>query len=77
MPDAIGATLALLYGIGLVWGAFHVTRLLSGLVRPARPPFFSHLRTTAVWSVGASSTLAGLAMVAYAMTMINGGLFTR
>ena len=77
MPDAIGATLALLYGVGLVWGAFHVTRLLSGLVRPARPPLFNYLRTTAVWSVGASSTIAGVAMIMYAMTMINGAPFAH
>ena len=77
MAAAIGATIALLYGSALIWGAFHVTRLLTGLVRPATPLFFSYLRATAVWSVGASSTLAGLAMVMYAMSMINGGPFTR
>lgn len=77
MSEAIAASVTFLYGSALIWGAFQITRLLVGLVRPARPPVFNYLRATAVWSVGASTTLVGLAMVVQAMMLISGGPLAR
>ncbi len=75
--SAVEVTIALIYGSALIWAAFHITRLLMGLVRPARTPVFTLVHATAVWSVGGASTLVGLALVVHAMTMLNSASLFR
>ena len=61
--EAIAAAGLLLYGSFLVWAGLGSLRLLTSLVRPARPPAFVCLHLTAVWTVTSVATLAGLALL--------------
>jgi hypothetical protein len=71
MLDAAGIVASLFYGGVLLWAAVSITRHLTRLVRPNRPPHFVALHMTAVWSVGTAATLAALTLIIYALTLID------
>jgi uncharacterized membrane protein len=71
MVDAAGVIASLFYGGVLLWAALSITRHLTRLVRPNRPPHFVALHMTAVWSVGTAATIAALTLMVYAVTLID------
>ncbi len=71
MVITLGVIVAFVYGSALIWVAFNMTRFLTQLVRPARPPAFVCLHMTAVWTVGIAASLAGLEIILQGMTLLN------
>jgi hypothetical protein len=55
------------FGTFLIWGGATAIRVLGGLVIAPRPAAFVLLRRTAIWAVGATAILAGLAMAAHGL----------
>ena len=71
MLEAIAVSLTIFFGVALVWAGFSITRLLTRLARPARPPGFVVLHMTAVWSVGISSTLCGATLIQQGIQLLQ------
>jgi hypothetical protein len=71
MLEAIAATLPLFFGTALLWMGFNMTRFLTRLARPARPPGFVALHITAIWSVGIASTLCGVTLILQGIALLE------
>lgn len=68
MLDMLLFVAMLVYATFLIWGGTTAIRFMAPMVIAPRPALYVNMRLTAIWSVGLTSIMCGLALIHHAIS---------